>query len=126
MGDSLGAVGRLADDLDVGLQLEEHAEAHADDGMVVHDEHADGGRVGPRRLQWREDGVDGAGLAGQRRGPSSTTTASSLAKPVPWTSAGERDGGRDDGGDQSLGAERLADEPVGGRRGRSCSDRCRS
>ena len=44
---ALGAVGGLADDLDVGLQVEEDPQAHADDGMVVHDEHADRG-VGDR------------------------------------------------------------------------------
>ena len=40
---ALGAVGRLADDLDVGLEVEEDAQAHPDDGVVVDDEHADPG-----------------------------------------------------------------------------------
>ena len=40
-GHALGAVGGLAHDLDVGQEVEEGAEAHADDGVVVDEEHAD-------------------------------------------------------------------------------------
>ena len=40
---ALGAVGGLADDLDVGLEVEEDPQPHPDDRMVVDDEHADGG-----------------------------------------------------------------------------------
>jgi hypothetical protein len=39
--DARRPVGRLADDRDVGLHVEEAAQALADHGMVVHHEHAD-------------------------------------------------------------------------------------
>ena len=42
---ALRAVGRLTDDLDVGQVVEEHAQAHPDDRVVVDDEHADDRRV---------------------------------------------------------------------------------
>ena len=38
----LASVGGLADDLDVGLGVEDHPEPGADDLLVVGDEHADG------------------------------------------------------------------------------------
>jgi hypothetical protein len=44
-GDALAAIGGLADDLDVVLQVEEHAEAHPDDRVVVDDQDADAGAV---------------------------------------------------------------------------------
>ena len=40
-GDALAAVGRLAHDLDVGEQIEERAQARADDGVVVDEQDAD-------------------------------------------------------------------------------------
>ena len=40
--DRLGAVARLADDLQVGLGVEDLAEAGADECLVVGDQHADG------------------------------------------------------------------------------------
>ena len=46
IGDALAAVGGLADDFDVGLQVEEDAQARADDGVVVDDETRIGGVVG--------------------------------------------------------------------------------
>ena len=45
----LGAVGRLADHLDVGLRVEDHAEPGAHELLVVGDEHADGHVVHPAR-----------------------------------------------------------------------------
>ena len=41
--DALAAVGGLAHDLDVGQEVEEGAQAHPDDGVVVDEEHADDG-----------------------------------------------------------------------------------
>ena len=40
-GDRLAAVRRLADHLDVVLQVEEGFQAHANDGVVVDEQHAD-------------------------------------------------------------------------------------
>ena len=45
-GHALGAVGGFADDLDVGLVVEEHAQPHPHDRVVVDDEHADLGLIG--------------------------------------------------------------------------------
>ena len=42
--DRLGAVGGLADDLDVGLRVEDHAEPRAHEVLVVGDQHAHASR----------------------------------------------------------------------------------
>ena len=44
-GDALAAVGRLADDLDVVLEIEEDPKTHPDDGMVVDDQDPDPGAL---------------------------------------------------------------------------------
>ena len=67
--DTLGAVGRLADDLDVGLMVEEHLQPHAYDRVVVDDEDADRGGIG-HVDSWGRVGVGrgcGRGMRGARR-----------------------------------------------------------
>ena len=47
-GDGGCAVGGLADHIDIGFGLEQQAESHPDEGMIVDQEHADhGGTAGP-------------------------------------------------------------------------------
>ena len=67
--DRLAAVGRLADDLDVGLGVEDHPEAVAHQGLVVGDQDADH-RRDPRR-------VEGQARAEARSRPRAAGPASS-------------------------------------------------
>ena len=73
----LTAVGRLADHLDVGLGVEDHAQPGPDDLLVVGDEHADGHRGGPLRGSTAPTVQPRSGP-----GPASRVPPSSVARSV--------------------------------------------
>ena len=62
---ALGAVGGLADDLDVGLQVEEGPQAHPDDRVVIDEQHPDLGSV-VHVGSWRDRAARGIGGGDQR------------------------------------------------------------
>ena len=68
--DRLGAVGGLADDVEVVLGVEDHAEAGAHERLVVGDQHARHA-LDPLTLRQREARADAKAAAG--RGPASSS-----------------------------------------------------
>ena len=95
-GHALRAVGRLAHDVDVGQEVEEGAEAHPDDGVIVDEEHANALDVVRHQV-----------LRGARRPWSRWQSASAVyyrIRPVPRAGTGLREGSRDRAGRTSVGA----------------------